>query len=254
MIGFKLKRGIDNEKKLILLVLSICVASLAINQLLSNKTSKKTTDDMIETEISKTWNKDDNKIAKLDQEYKTRTKKLNEEIKNNLVASITLINNQITINYQNLNPKLYSKDIYQMILSNQYLENLKTQSELNLIRFDHNNHINFNDDIMMTKHNPNFWKEWHWYWFIYWKLHLSINAIDQIIDLGSKMCNSPSTITTASAIIAGLITTAVGAVIAGIMAIFIIKSIILLLVYSNTVKGCWLGVMEVIPGINSGSN
>ncbi len=56
------------------------------------------------------------------------------------------------------------------------------------------------------------------------------------------------------AIVAGLITSVVGAVIAGIMAVFIIKSIILLLVYSNTVKGCWLGVMGVIPGINSGSN
>ncbi len=53
-------------KKVILLVLSICVASIAINQLLINKTSKKTTENIIQTEISKTLNKDDNEITKLD--------------------------------------------------------------------------------------------------------------------------------------------------------------------------------------------
>lgn len=242
-------------KKVILIILSICTASITINQLLSNKTSKKTTENIIQSEISSSLNQDDNEIAKLDQEYNDRTNQLNQEIKNNLIDSITLINNHITINYQNLNVKLYSKDTYKMILSNQYLENLKVQYQLNLVNFNSNNHINFNDTIMtMSKHNSDFWKEWHWYWFVYWKLHLSNHAINGIIDLGSKMCGSPGFISVASAIVAELITSVLGAIIAGIISIFIVKSIILLLVYSNNVKGCWLGVMGIIPGINSGSN
>lgn len=84
-------------KKVILFILSICVASITINQILNSKTTK----NRIETEISENLNQNDNEIAKLDQEYNTRTNQLNQAIKNNLVASITLINNKITINYQN---------------------------------------------------------------------------------------------------------------------------------------------------------
>ncbi|MCL8210063.1 hypothetical protein [Spiroplasma attinicola] len=241
-------------KKVILTTLAICATSITINQLLSNKYSKKTTENVIQTEISTTLNQDDIKIEKLNQEYNSRTNQLNQEMENNLVASITLINNQITINYQILNPKLYSKEVYQMILSKQYLENLKVQQQLNLVSFDSNNHINFNNSVITIQHNPNFWKEWHWYWFIYWKLHLSINAIDKIIDIGSKMSGSPGFISAASTIAATLITSGFAAVIAAIIAGFILRSIIILLVYSNSVKGCWLGIMGVVPGVKWGSN
>lgn len=238
-------------KKVILFILSICVASITINQILNSKTTK----NRIETEISENLNQNDNEIAKLDQEYNTRTNQLNQAIKNNLVASITLINNKITINYQNLNPKLYSKDTYQMILSNQYLENLKTQYQFNLVSFDSNNHINFNEGIMV-KHNPNFWKEWHWYWFVYWKLHLSNYAIGEIIDfIGPKICNlSPGVVTAISAAIAGLMSTILGAIVVGVIAAFLIISAAVLLFYSTNPKGCWLGVIGVIPGTNWGSN
>jgi len=143
-------------KKVILTTLAICATSITINQLLSNKYSKKTTENVIQTEISTTLNQDDIKIEKLNQEYNSRTNQLNQEMENNLVASITLINNQITINYQILNPKLYSKEVYQMILSKQYLENLKVQQQLNLVSFDSNNHINFNNSVITIQHNPNF--------------------------------------------------------------------------------------------------
>jgi|GEM_PF-1408626 len=143
-------------KKVILTTLAICATSITINQLLSNKYSKKTTENVIQTEISTTLNQDDIKIEKLNQEYNSRTNQLNQEMENNLVASITLTNNQITINYQILNPKLYSKEVYQMILSKQYLENLKVQQQLNLVSFDSNNHINFNNSVITIQHNPNF--------------------------------------------------------------------------------------------------
>jgi len=143
-------------KKVILTTLAICATSITINQLLSNKYSKKTTENVIQTEISTTLNQDDIKIEKLNQEYNSRTNQVNQEMENNLVASITLTNNQITINYQILNPKLYSKEVYQMILSKQYLENLKVQQQLNLVSFDSNNHINFNNSVITIQHNPNF--------------------------------------------------------------------------------------------------
>ena len=145
-------------KKGILIALATCVASITINQLLSNK---KSIENNIKTEIVSSSKQDNKEINKLDQEYNTRTEELNQEMENNLVASITLTNNQITINYQTLNPKLYSKEVYQMILSKQYLENLKVQQQLNLVNFDSNNHINFNNSVITAQHNPNFWKEWH---------------------------------------------------------------------------------------------
>lgn len=151
-------------KKSILVILTIGVALISVNQLINSKIGKNN----IKNEVTSSLNKDEeNKIKRLNQEYASRSDVLNQKIKDNLMDNITLIDEKININYQNLDSELYSEETYQIILSPTYLNSLQEQYQNKVISFTSNNHINFNDD-MMAKHNPDLWKEWHWYWLAYW--------------------------------------------------------------------------------------
>lgn len=237
-------------KKVILTFLVTAVASIGINQLISSTNANNN----IKIEESINLNQNDHLIEQLNQEYYSRTNILNQTIENNLINSIILLNNEITINYQNLKQELYSEIIYQTLLSFEYLNNLKTQYELKLISFDDNNHINFNN-TKISNYNSDIWTEYHWYWFAYWKLHLSHNAISKIIQTASSLGGiSGPLVTKIYEFIAGLLSSAIAMATAVIFAGFIIISFAVLLGYSNNASGCWIGILGIIPGVGWGSN
>lgn len=239
-------------KKVILTVLATVVASITMNQLISNQNSITTNNIKIEENLNSNLNKDNYLIDELDKEYASRSKKLNENIKNNLIDSIMLINNQITINYQNLNKNLYSEAIYQAILSVEYLNTLKMQQELNLISFDSNNHINF-DKEPVSKYGSDIWMETHWYWFVWAKIHFSYNGIWKILNMIQRVGENPAG--KAAAITAFLFTQlSIATVLAIALGVFLVASYFVLLGYSNNLKGCWIGILTVVPGAGWGSN
>lgn len=237
-------------KKIILTFLVTTVASIGINQLLNSTT--------VDTKANITENLDINQnteiIEQLNHEYYTKSEAKNNLIKNNLINSITLSDeNIIIINYQNLLRNLYQEEIYQLILSSKFLDSLKILYETKVISFNSNSHINF--DYQSKVLNNDLWTEYHWYWFAWWKLHLSYNAVTKIIAFVASLGGlSVSTIAKISEFIAGLITSVTAVVVAAVIAGFIVVSYAILLTYSNHIPGCWLGILGALPGFGWGSN
>ncbi|AHF58032.1 hypothetical protein SPE_0912 [Spiroplasma eriocheiris CCTCC M 207170] len=69
-----------------------------------------------------------------------------------------------------LNKKIWDKNIYNIISSSQYISSLELQLKLNLISFDINNKVSFNQKLQISYSGV--WTESKWYWFGYWKLHI----------------------------------------------------------------------------------
>ncbi|MDQ7982828.1 MAG: hypothetical protein REH79_01235 [Spiroplasma sp.] len=223
-------------------ILTICLSAMTINQIININSNK-------QSNTTSNLNQN-NHITKLNHEHQTRTEILNDTIKNNLINSITLINNQIIINYQNLNRELYSKEIYQWILNPNYLEALKIQYQLNLISFNEKKHIVFNDQVNLAPTTKEVWTEARWYWFGWWKLCLSHTAVAKILKIIGGVPGSTVAVKSIGKYLAKWITTPTLFAFASIIVI----NYFVLLSYSNNIKGCWIGILWWTPGFGWGSN
>ncbi|WP_308149876.1 hypothetical protein [Spiroplasma sp. AdecLV25b] len=111
---------------------------------------------------------------------------------------------------------------------------------MGLISFDKNNNINFE-----AKNNgASVWAESHWYWFGYWKLHFSHDAIETFGESGHGATEIAAAISLAFPPAAPAALAIAGVVLANIA---LLRSYD----YGN---GSWLGIYLLVPDMGWGSN
>lgn len=171
-----------------------------------------------------------------DQEFKNKSIIELKIMKENLINAISIKNQQILVDKNKLNQKIWNTSIYQLITSDKYTKSLALQLKMGLISFNKNKQIKFE-----TQNNEvNIWAESHWYWFGYWKLHFSHDGIDTLGESGHG----------AAAISLVFPPAAPAALsIAGV----VLANTALLRAYDYG-NGSWLGIYLLVPDMGWGSN
>ncbi|AOX44112.1 hypothetical protein S100390_v1c07760 [Spiroplasma sp. NBRC 100390] len=169
-------------KKLLMIFSIISLTTLTINitdeNLQKQETKTKQRMSLPTSEITS-----DQKIAQDDN-------LISVEQHNNLLTAIRKVENKIEIDPEQLEQRLWSTVVYQLLTSKEYLAYLEVMDQLGILKFNANGPF-FANDIAYGWHNG-FMQETKWYWFGYWKLHIAKWRCDQVYNLLTNGGNASS--------------------------------------------------------------
>lgn len=191
-------------------------------------------------------------------EYKS-TSKLSTIEEINILNEKT-INNFIE-NLKNSNVKFDSefiinlKNDLEISTKKNQIEFLKTHTELELLQLLNNS---INKPINVSAKDKQAWAEYHWYWVIYWRLHLDHNDCNVALDVLSDVATGAMGLGDAVEVFAAALpeTAAVLENLAiGLYAVvaFCYVNMAIINHYDNG-KGVWFGIFGIIPDAGWGSN
>lgn len=181
-------------------------------------------------------------VATMDLEISSNNK---EQIKQIILNSLFILNNQVYIN-THLLINLQNFKIKTLLNNSNFEKIIQKMYKNKMIVLNEERNFVFADSVVHFK-NKNVWKEWHWYWFLYWKLHLNheISAsMTYILDTASSVTDVAYAISD----IFPMVGTALG-----IFSAFCFANSIIFDSYDHG-KGIWIGWFLAVPDMGWGSN
>lgn len=113
-----------------------------------------------------------------------------QNILQNLKQSIIINKKNISINKNKINKSIWPQELYSLITNNDYQIWLQSMYEQNRLSFISEFFINDeqNPEVMQA------WAEYYWYWFGYWRLHLTKEECDSVYNVLQKSSDVMSVI------------------------------------------------------------
>lgn len=194
------------------------------------------------------WKATPEDFAYIKKYFKTKTVQEIQKLKENLLSAIDLKNDVVTFDKSKLNQKIWDLKIYQIITTNEYLQVLNWYYKNKWLVFDKKGKAHFNSPVLNNskyKNSNDWWIESYVYWFGYWRLHLSSNAIESITEGGTTVTEIAEQIIAAAPYLGPI-----ALVIAG----WVTANIAGLRAYDRG-SGAWVAYLAMIPiPVGFGSN